>query len=353
MILDQYISELLFKYDCVIVPGLGGFVANYKSATIQPIQNTFSPPSKSISFNKNLNNNDGLLANFIVQKESLAFDIATKNIEESVLLIQQNLKLKKRILIKDVGELYLDAENRIQFDPANTVNYLLGSYGLSVFQKQPIKRATFEEKITKELKDRTAAIVLEKGEKKKNTKWIAAAVIGIPLAFLAGWMPSHVDLTGGFNYANLNPFTPSAKAIYVPTKSDITYADTKESSIKEQIDLASESAYFLDVNLDKNTPPIVVQLKEKPAAEAVSTYVATSNKNLSYHVIGGCFSSKSNARKMVRKLKREGFNASIIGKRKNLWTVSYSSFATRKDAIEALADAKSHNNKAWILNQSF
>ena len=353
MKIDQYISELLFKYDCVIVPGLGGFVANYKSATIQPIQNTFSPPSKSISFNKNLNNNDGLLANLIVQKENIAFEVSTKNIEDAVLLIQQELKLKKRVLLNDVGALYLDNENRIQFDPANTVNYLLGSYGLSVFQKQPIKRATIEEKITKEFKDRTAPLIVVKDGKKKNTKWVVAAVIGIPLAFLAGWMPSNVDLSSDLNFATLNPFAPDAKAVYVPTKSDEVFNNVKENSIKEQIELADESAYFLNINLNENTSPIVVQLKEKPIAEAVSTYVATSNKNFGFHIVGGCFSSKSNARKMVRKLKREGFGASIVGKRKGLWTVSYNSFSTRKEAVKALADAKDHNTKAWILKQSF
>lgn len=353
MKLEQYISELLYKYDCVIVPGLGGFVANYKSATIQPIQNTFSPPSKSISFNKNLTNNDGLLANLVAQKENINFNVATKNIEESVLLIQQDLKLKKRILLKDVGTLVLDNESRIQFDPANTVNYLLGSYGLSVFQKQPIKRATIEEKITKEFKDRTAPLTVVKEGKKKSTKWIAAAVIGIPLAFLAGWMPSNVDLASDLNYANLNPFKPEAKAVYSPTKSAFIFNEAKESTVKEQIALADENTSFLEVSFDENEKPVIVQLKEKPVAEAVSTYVAISNNSFGFHIIGGCFSSKSNARKMARKLKREGFSASIVGKRKGLWAVSYNSFATRREAINALTNAQAHNTKAWILKQSF
>jgi len=353
MKLEQYISELLFKYDCVIVPGLGGFVTNYKPATIQPIQNTFSPPSKSISFNKNLNNNDGLLANLIAQKENISFGVATKNIDDAVLLIQQNLKLKKRILLKDIGTLFLDNENRIQFEPQDTVNYLLGSYGLSVFQKQPIQRATIEEKITKEFKDRTAPLTIVKEGKKKSTKWIAAAVIGIPLAFLAGWMPSNVDLSGNLNYANLNPFTPDAQAVYAPTKSEFIFNDTKESTIKEQIDLADENTYFLSVSFNENETPVIVQLKERPVAEAVSTYVESTNRVLKYHIIGGCFSSKNNARKMVRKLKKAGFDASIVGQRKGLWTVSYNSFATRREAVSALANAQDHNTKAWILKQSF
>ena len=149
MKLEHYISELLYKYDCVVVPGLGGFVANYKSATILLVQNTFSPPSKSISFNKNLNTNDGLLANLIAQKEGVGFDLAIKQIEDRVASINHDLKIKKRVLLQDVGTLFLDGENRTQFEPQNTVNYLLGSYGLDVFQKQPILRATIEEKITK------------------------------------------------------------------------------------------------------------------------------------------------------------------------------------------------------------
>ena len=61
---DKSISELLYQFDCVIIPDFGGFVANYAGAKIQPIQNTFTPPSKQISFNRNLTSNDGLLANF-------------------------------------------------------------------------------------------------------------------------------------------------------------------------------------------------------------------------------------------------------------------------------------------------
>ncbi|PCJ27695.1 MAG: hypothetical protein COA97_03510 [Flavobacteriales bacterium] len=353
MKLEQYISELLYKYDCVIVPDLGGFVANYKSATIQSIQNTFSPPSKSISFNKNLNNNDGLLANFIVQKEKVPFNIASKKIEESVLTINRDLKLKKRVLLNNVGTLFLDTENRIQFDPANTVNYLLGSYGLPVFQKQPIKRATIEEKITKKFQEKTAPLTTVKERKISNTKWRVAAAIAIPLAFLAGWMPTQYDLTGDLNYANLNPFKPKEKITYTPIKSEFAFNEVDESSFKEQIDVVNESARFLTVSFDENKTPIVVQLKETPFAEPVSTYVVSSNRKLQYHIIGGCFSSKSNARRMVRKLKKAGFDAAIVGKRKGLWAVSYNSFPSRKEAVSALANAQDHNTKAWILKQSF
>jgi len=350
MKLEQYISELLYQYDCVIVPGLGGFVANYKSATIQPIQNTFSPPSKSVSFNKNLSNNDGLLANHIAQNDGVSFDIATKKIEDYVSKINRDLKLKKRILLQNIGSLFLDSENRTQFEPQHTVNFLLESYGLSVYQKQPIKRTTIEEKITKEFKERTTPLVLIKDKENKSKKWMYAAAV-LFLAFGTGWMTSNTNLSGNLSYASLNSFTSNTKTVYTPIKTHFTYKNQKNINIKEQIALANKNDFYVPVHFDENETTIIVQLKEKPIAEAVSTYVATSKKELHYHIIGGCFSEKKNAKKMVRKLKKEGFNAFIIGKRKGLWAVSYNSFITRKEAVNALASAQDNNSKAWVLHQ--
>ena len=349
MKLETYISELLYQYDCVVVPGLGGFVANYKSATIQSVQNTFSPPSKSISFNKNLNANDGLLANLIAQKEGFNFDIAIKKIDEAVVSINRDLKLKKRVLLNDVGTLFLDAENRTQFEPQTSINYLLGSYGLAVFQKQPIQRVTLEEKITKEFVDRTAPMVVVKNS--KSRQWAYAAAVTV-LAFGAGWMTNNADLNAELNYANLNPFTPDVRAVYSPVKSSLKVnEEIKTKTVKEQVAEADENAYFLSVTFNKEDSPVIVQLREKPIAEAVSTYVAVAKQELHYHIVAGCFSEKRNAKKMVKKLKKQGFESFIVGKRKGLWAVSYNSFVTRKEAVNALEFAQDHNDKAWILNQ--
>ena len=59
--ITAFIRELLFGHDCVIVPGFGGFIGNYTPARIDKKTGTFYPPVKQISFNRNLNHNDGLL----------------------------------------------------------------------------------------------------------------------------------------------------------------------------------------------------------------------------------------------------------------------------------------------------
>ena len=65
MQLSQYISNLLYRYDCVVVPEFGAFLAHKIPAKIQENKNSFYPPSKRLSFNAQLQINDGVLANHI------------------------------------------------------------------------------------------------------------------------------------------------------------------------------------------------------------------------------------------------------------------------------------------------
>jgi hypothetical protein len=76
MNLDKFISDLLYRYDCVIVPGFGGFIANRVSAKNISSQHKFIPPTKEIAFNSNLNQNDGLLANYIKRSNNISYSHA-------------------------------------------------------------------------------------------------------------------------------------------------------------------------------------------------------------------------------------------------------------------------------------
>ena len=48
--LTKYIVQLLHQHDCVIIPDFGGFVAQYKPATLDRVTGFSSPPSKQILF---------------------------------------------------------------------------------------------------------------------------------------------------------------------------------------------------------------------------------------------------------------------------------------------------------------
>lgn len=335
MKLDHYINQLLFRYDCVIVPNLGGFVTNYKPASIHPIKNTFYPPSKGISFNKNLIHNDGLLANTISQENGITYEKSLIIIEEAVAKIQHDLKNRKKIAFDNVGVLFYDQDNRLQFEPSSIVNYLLESYGLSSFQQFPVKRKTLEDKIKE-------TPILPINNEHNTKKWLKVAAILIPLTALVIWIPTKYDLSSDLNYANLNPF----KTV-LPVYTERTVLPVFEKVTFPAVDETNNTVTFIE----NETPIVITKTMEESTTKVDSTYVKTQIQSLNFHVIGGCFAEKSNAEKFVQELISAGFNASIIGKRKGLFTVSYSNFASRKEALTGLALAKNHNSKAWILQQ--
>ena len=58
-------------------------------------EQTLHPASKSIVFNKSLNNNDGLLTNEVAVNEGITFKQAQKNIEDYVAYLNDSLISKK------------------------------------------------------------------------------------------------------------------------------------------------------------------------------------------------------------------------------------------------------------------
>ena len=94
-VLAKHIESLLLEHNCVIVPGLGGFVAGYVAARMVEGEDLFLPPHRRVGFNPLLSLNDGLL----VQSYMLAYDVsfpeATAMIEETVAALKSELHMKR------------------------------------------------------------------------------------------------------------------------------------------------------------------------------------------------------------------------------------------------------------------
>lgn len=138
----EYISDLLFLHDCVIIPDFGGFICNYKSAYIDENSGRICPPTKDILFNRNLTHNDGLLVNWIADKENISF----KNATAQVMLFCEDLKIrlnqKQRIAFGDIGTFYTDRRFNIIFE-AGKNNFFAETFGMEAIELPP---PVFQEK---------------------------------------------------------------------------------------------------------------------------------------------------------------------------------------------------------------
>lgn len=140
----KHITYLLHRHNCVIVPGLGGFVGEYRPARIHPGNQELLPPSKSIAFNVRLDRSDGLLAQHLVSTEGLTYEEAEKQISEYARRCLHQLKTDRALHLSGLGRLVLDSEGKLRFSPEEGTNYLADSFGLRSFQAQPILRDKVE-----------------------------------------------------------------------------------------------------------------------------------------------------------------------------------------------------------------
>jgi hypothetical protein len=306
MQLEIYISDLLYRYDCVTVPEFGAFLTNRVSAKIHESTHTFYPPKKVLSFNEQLQNNDGLLANYIAEVEKIPYQVAVEKISKQVKSIKSYLVEGETISFQNIGDLLLNTEGSILFNPSYHINYLTDAFGLSHFNANDVKREVYIKEV--EAIEEKAPIVLIPAKRSSNwMKYAAAAVIFIGL--------------GGFTAANYYNGTIE-----------------KHNQIAQE-----ESNQFIETKVQEATFVIGNPL---PAA-TFSVEKQTGN----YHIVAGAFRVEANSDKKVSQLKDLGYKARKIGaNRYGLHEVVYSSYDSRLDAQRAMYQIRrEHNKEAWLL----
>jgi len=312
MQLEEYISELLYDHDCVIVPDFGGFIGNYAPARLDEVKHLFEPPHKKIIFNKGLIQNDGLLANHLSIREQIAYNEALKRIAGEVSRYRNELKESKRIVLDNIGVLYIDEAGNLVFQADEKVNYLPEAFGLSAFYRLPV--------VNEEAEKKEPVVVQLHKERSRLRPYAVAAAIG---ALIASTFWFTVNETNLVNYSSFNLFGKKEPVQYVFNSTD---------------------------NISKiNTVPVKDTLNIV-VTEPVKAPEITSSP---YHIVAGCFRIYENAQNMVSILQKKNVEASIIGKNpQGLYIVGCGGYSSYNEA-EAHLDTfrKNVQENAWVFKK--
>lgn len=142
--INQHISQLLYRHECVVVPEFGAFLTRSYPAELNRSINMLRPAWRQVVFNGRIAENDGLLAKHVATAEGTTYKEALEAIHIAVKNWQRILRAGKKVNLAGVGRLFLDAEGTLQFNPAQDVNYNIHSYGLHIFRASAMER---EEKL--------------------------------------------------------------------------------------------------------------------------------------------------------------------------------------------------------------
>ncbi|MGB7843616.1 MAG: SPOR domain-containing protein [Salinimicrobium sp.] len=309
MAVANYIHDLLYRYECVILPGFGAFITQQHSARIHQSTNEFYPPNKSVSFNRQLTQNDGLLANHIVEVEKLSYQEALEKLHSFVQDLEHVLEENKVVNFENVGVFRLTEAAKLQFEPAAQTNYMKEAFGLAPFTSSEILRETYKKQAVS-LEEKAAVAFTP--EKRSSSNWLKYAAVGILALGLSG--------AAGMNF-------------YSNQVSEHNLVEQQKAAT--QLESQIQQATFV---IDNPLPAITLKVSKQ-----------TGN----YHIVAGAFRLEENADTKVEQLKAEGYKARKIEANKfGLHQVLYSSHETRRDAINALNRVKRNSNPgAWLLVQ--
>ena len=394
--LNEYIEELLYKHQCVIIPKFGAFISNRKSARLFE-DKTFAPPKRELTFNASLHSNDGLLIKYISETSGVEYNLVEDYVNLSVEGWKKILQQGETLVLNNIGSLRQTPEGRLSFEVFEDVNYLTDSFGMSAFVPHEIAEAsdlnlpddkiipTLDVPVEQEIKtEKTfAAKQLRKEETKSARRspflaYTAIAVVGLVLLTV-----------GAFKFFG-EPITESSSEDITVTESQIeervqqklSQATFFQSVPLPAISLEVEKVKVLSKSKIENSQPatpqrteqnVVKEEKKEVAPKEVITEKVTKNtvaptkvetparassstKNKKYQVIAGAFKDEKNAHTRVAQLKKLGFEkASVIGTNaKGLYQVSYAGFDNLSEAeafkkqVKDQKEAKKLDG-GWIL----
>ena len=130
MNIGHYIRLLLPEHDTVIIPGMGAFIASYKPAQVDEQSGEMTPPSREITFEPRIKNNDGLLAGTIAQEEGISLAQAYQELENEREEILYLLDKGEKVTLENLGILFYNPNREIGFTSSGKDNLLLDAYGL-------------------------------------------------------------------------------------------------------------------------------------------------------------------------------------------------------------------------------
>jgi len=134
------IAQLLHEYECVVVPGFGGFVTNYRAANIDASGKAV-PPTRDLDFVDKLTFNDGVLVKRLAEQNGRSYQEAISSIETYTTDCTKALYQQQPIYVPKVGKIEADSAGHLQFQAENT-NFLTDAFGLPELDLKPIKSVT-------------------------------------------------------------------------------------------------------------------------------------------------------------------------------------------------------------------
>ena len=361
--LAKHIEILLLENDCVIVPGLGGFIVHNESAYYDEEEQIYYPPKRSIGFNPKLTINDGLLVQFYMQTYHMDFRDDNRKIEHEVAELKDQLYKDGHVYLKGIGNLCCNIHNEFEFrtEEPNVMTpslYALNHFYVGKLGKQETKVVEFRPKTTKEPSKREI----------HAPRWIAdaVAVAAAVLLFFMISVPVENTYMDQGDYASLssNDFIEVIKSQSLAM--NVIHPDIPEKKIAAPVQSQPKKVEIKTPSPSKKetvAPKPVEQPKEKQVIDEqpkVETKPASVQKTTStpsvavmkYHIIIASLETQRDAQATIATMESKGLHNLKIKEGNGHFRIVLKSFEDKNAAYNKLNELKQQDEfkNAWLLS---
>lgn len=349
-IIIKGIKEQLFLNNYLVLPNFGGFVLRFNPAHFSGAGTFVLPPSKTVSFNSQLKQNDGLLAMWLQAKLTCTASEALIHLHEFAEYCTGILNTRRRLSLDTIGFFYLDFENNICFEPQQDSNFLTKSFGLAPVSIKELAPEVKEVKKETVFVDRTLKTEfipqIAPKQKRNYSRVVVPAVLMI------------VFLSGLLLFVSSTKINGQLQAAIFPGNIKHAYNPLNYSELTLSKSAASADAYVADANgiatitLDNDKV-----LAVKALNNSISTLTVNHSKSIAkpiktvgkFEIVLGCFTVLENANRMLNKLSTQNITAFVSNKNtKGMYVVANGLFESKESATAELERIKGAYPKAWI-----
>lgn len=345
--ISHQLHRLLPDHDCVVIPGLGGFVCNDRPARYDSAREELIPPAKDMLFNERLIHNDGVLAHELSAASGLTYAEALDQIESESAWMRAALRAGDTVTLAHVGRLFRPTPTEaVVFTPDAELERLFRSFGLQRIPLRPLAVAA------PSVPDTPAAEPAKPQPKfapatthatPVHPMWRRiAAALAVPVVAASAWwgISQDAELLNFVPEIGLSSeagsFIPrfAEEGVFVPEPvetADVNRFATLLGSIGESSRLRYD---FIEDRPEPNgtriTTPEPVPV---PDPVSVPAPVPVPPKFL---LVAGAFSVPANAEKLAADARSEGLPGEVRRAENGLDLVTVGAFVSETEAREAL-----------------
>lgn len=311
--LINYISKLVARHNCVILPGVGAFLAHKVPAHYNFEDRIFMPPHRTLGFNPQVIVDDALLLSEYIAGEQLSCEEASSLLQRDIAQFRKELSSKGNVSFGELGTFSMNINNEVSFTPGQ--NGIDDPYN---FGFEPLVMPLLSDHKKKD-------IVIKRNDFGKYIASIAAIIVTVFLLAPIG----------------KNSYEPAMQA----SVTDIVAPSISAASSPVIVENNSEVCEIAPVEETVTENIITENFTNESATEQAA------ENTLKYHIIVASSPTAENARLAIEELSAKVQAEYRVVEGAGRYRIAYGSYSSNSDAAVALSSIKDVFPDAWILNQ--